>query len=204
MALQFGSFKCTRDSKIWDFVSTIFGIFHIIDACISQVTCMQGPLKGFVVKGTLWSNVYGLSLLLLIVTVTAGVILIYGIFTVKTCLVTTYMILLGTTGIVTASLIAALIAIIGYNAFFMALLIRIPFHMIGLISAYYTRKRLKKIVNNNRILRRLNYTTQNNHNLETIHENLPPLPRPLYRRFYSEVKPDIYSSPREERSNSIV
>lgn len=44
---------------------------------------------------------------------------------IKTYLVTTYMILLGITGIVTASLIAAFMAIIGYNAFFMALLVRI-------------------------------------------------------------------------------
>lgn len=47
------------------------------------------------------------------------------LFQVKIHLVTTYMILLGITGIVTASLITALIAIIGYNAFFMALLVRI-------------------------------------------------------------------------------
>lgn len=53
-----------------------------IDACTSHVICMRGPLKDFIVKGTLWSNVYGLSLLLLLVTIIAGVVLIYGIFMV--------------------------------------------------------------------------------------------------------------------------
>lgn len=73
------------------------------------------------------------------------------------------------------------------------------FHMIGLISAYYTYKRLAKMVYSNRML---DYVTQSNYNLQTIHEHVPSLPRPIHRRFNSEVKPN--SSPRVARSNSVV